>query len=81
MCHHHDHGCEHHFHHAPYHGWHPHQECCCSPWYAPRRFPTREEIVGELEEYLKQLRAEAKGVEERLAELRKEGVTRDSSRK
>jgi hypothetical protein len=27
----------------------------------------------ELEEYLKQLKAEAKGVEKRLAELRKEG--------
>jgi len=38
-----------------------------------RHFPTREEIVEELEEYLKQLRAEAKGVEERIAELRKEG--------
>ena len=31
------------------------------------------EIIEELEEYLKQLRAEAKGVEERIAELRKEG--------
>jgi hypothetical protein len=41
--------------------------------YAQRRFPTREEIVKKLEEYLKQLRAEARGVEERLAELRKEG--------
>jgi len=38
-----------------------------------RRFPTREEIIEGLEEYLKQLKAEAKGVEERLAELKKEG--------
>lgn len=37
-----------------------------------RRFPTREEVIGRLEEYLKQLQAEAKGVEERIAELKKE---------
>ena len=36
-----------------------------------RRFPTREETIGRLEEYLKQLQAEAKGVEERIAELKK----------
>jgi len=36
-----------------------------------RRFPTREEIVAEMEEYLKQLQAEIKGVEEHLAELKK----------
>jgi hypothetical protein len=30
-------------------------------------------VIGNLEEYLQQLRAEAKGVEERLAELKKEG--------
>jgi hypothetical protein len=41
--------------------------------FGQRRFPTREEIIAELEEYLKQLKAEAKGVEERIAELRKEG--------
>ena len=38
-----------------------------------RRFPTKEEIIEGLEEYLKQLKAEANGVEERLAELKKEG--------
>jgi len=38
-----------------------------------RRFPTREEIIAELEEYLKQLQAEVKGVEERIAEFRKGG--------
>ncbi len=37
-----------------------------------RRFPNREEIIGRLEEYLKQLQAEAKGVEERIAGLKKE---------
>jgi len=36
-----------------------------------RRFISREEIAAKLEEYLKQLQAEAKGVEERLAELKK----------
>jgi len=37
-----------------------------------RRFISRDEIIPRLEEYLKQLQAEAKGVEERIAELRKE---------
>jgi len=36
-----------------------------------RRFPTREETIAEMEEYLKQLHAEAKGLEEHLAELKK----------
>jgi hypothetical protein len=44
---------------------------CCTPGHGRRRFFTKEEIVGELEEYLAELRAEVKGVEERLAELRK----------
>jgi len=67
-----DYGCEQHFHHSPHRGWHHHWGCCCGAGYAPRRFPTREEIIEEMEEYLKQLKAEAKGIEERLAELRKE---------
>jgi hypothetical protein len=37
-----------------------------------RQFVSQEEIIAGLEEYLKQLQAEAKGVEERLAELKKE---------
>jgi hypothetical protein len=36
-----------------------------------RRFISQEEILARLENYLKQLQAEAKGVEERLAELKK----------
>jgi len=36
-----------------------------------RQFVSREEIAARLEEYLKQLQAEAKGVEERIAELKK----------
>ncbi len=35
-----------------------------------RHFPTREEQIAWLEEYLKELQAEAKGVEERIAELK-----------
>jgi len=54
-------------------GWtsHHHWGYCCSPGYGRRRFTTREEILAELEEYLKELRAEAKGVEEQLERLRK----------
>jgi hypothetical protein len=33
---------------------------------------SKEEVIAGLEEYLKQLQAEAKGVEERIAELRRE---------
>jgi hypothetical protein len=38
-----------------------------------RHFISREEIVSQLEEYLKQLQAETKGVEERIAEMKKRG--------
>jgi hypothetical protein len=38
-----------------------------------RHFISREEIITRLEEYLKQLQAEAKGVEERIAEMKKRG--------
>ena len=37
-----------------------------------RRFISKEEVIAKLEEYLNQIQAEAKGVEERLAELKKE---------
>lgn len=65
-------GCERHFHHhghdEPYYGGHHHHHgCCCGV----RHFPTREEMIEELEEYLEQLKAEVQGVEERLAELKK----------
>ena len=71
MCHQGDCGYEQHLHHASYPGCH-HTHGCCGPGYARRTFLSREEITGELEEYLKQLRAEAKGVEERITDLRKE---------
>ena len=35
-----------------------------------RRFPTQEERIARLEEYLKSLQAEAKGVEEQIVRLR-----------
>jgi cell division protein FtsB len=37
-----------------------------------RRFISKEEVIAHLEEYLKQLKAEATGVEEHIAELKKE---------
>lgn len=38
-----------------------------------RHFLSRDEIIARLEEYQKQLQAEAKGVEEHIAELKKKG--------
>jgi hypothetical protein len=56
------------------------QGCCCGEggpgtgWEPGmrfhRRFSTREERIARLEEYLKNLQAEAKAVEERLAEIK-----------
>jgi hypothetical protein len=37
-----------------------------------RRFRTRQERIGELEGYLKELEAEAQGVREALEDLRKQ---------
>ncbi len=57
-------------------GPHGFADCCCGPMaWGPgfpfrRRFPTREERIAWLEEYLKALQAEAKAVEERLAHLK-----------
>jgi hypothetical protein len=42
------------------------------PGYGRRCFPTREEVISELEEYLNDQRLEIKGVEERITELKKE---------
>lgn len=39
--------------------------------FVSRRFVSKQEIITRLEEYLKQLRAEAAGVEERIAEIKK----------
>lgn len=64
-----------------------HCRCCCGcgyhhegmhyqrggfgPGFVQRRFISREEVIANLQEYLKQLQAEAKGVEERITELKK----------
>jgi hypothetical protein len=48
--------------------------CHADPWSAEhtfwRRFATREERIAWLERYLKELRAEAQAVEERITELK-----------
>ena len=67
-----DRGCEQHAHQAPWRRSHRPEGCCCFPGYARRRFPTEQEMIKELEEYLESLQAEAKGVEERITELRQE---------
>ena len=46
---------------------------CCGGSSFQRRFPTKEERIAELEEYLKALEAEAQGVREALAGLRSQG--------
>ena len=69
--------------HGGHHGHHGHHGygsgCCCGPaaW-GPgfpfrRRFPTREERIARLKEYLKGLQAEVKAVEEHLAEVKAAG--------
>jgi len=67
-----DWGCSQHGHHVTgdieTHRW----GHCCMPGHERRHFHTREEVIAELEEYLKDLHAEIKGVEEHIAELKKE---------
>ena len=55
--------------------------CCCHPGIGmhhghkgmiQRHFTSKEEIVAKLEEYLRQLQSEARGVEEHIADLKKE---------
>ena len=65
-------GCGQHGHHeAAGRGTHD-NDCCCTHGYGRRRFFSRKEIIAELEEYLNNLRAEIKGVEERITQLKKE---------
>lgn len=69
-------GCGHHTHYHHRHG--PcgcqHSDlCCCPEKYGPgfhRRFRSRAERIAELEEYLRELEAEAQGVREALEALR-----------
>jgi hypothetical protein len=71
-CHGHHHGQERgpHGHHP--HGWEgDHHEGGCCHGHGQRHFYSREEIIARLEEYLKQLQAEARGVEEHIARMKK----------
>ena len=43
-----------------------------------RRFISKDEIIARLEEYQKQLLAEAKGVEERIVELKRRGESQQA---
>jgi hypothetical protein len=72
--------CCHHGGHKHHHGRHHrhHGDACCAGrgkggparGAFQRRFFSREERIAELEQYLNDLQAEAKGVEEELARLR-----------
>ena len=70
-------GCGGHEHHGVDREWHHQVGCSCGCHQHhggigfQRQFVSREEILSKLEEYLKQLQAEAKGVEERIAEMKK----------
>jgi len=71
--------CGGHQHHGKDREWHHRGGCGCGCHQQHgdlrfnRHFISREEMVSNLEEYLKQLKAEAKGVEERIAEMKKRG--------
>ena len=72
-------GCGQHEQHGADREWRHHGGCSCGCHQQHggiefhRRFFSREEILPKLEEYLKQLQAEAKGVEERIAKMKKKG--------
>ena len=75
-------GCGYHNHHS-YHGHHSHERAmhhhgggCCALSHGHRRFYTKEEVINHLEEYLKQLQAEAKGVEEHINTLKQADAER-----
>lgn len=72
MCHQASCGCEQHSHAQIPRGMPQHHEGCWCGHGHPRRFLTKEESIQEMEDYLKQLHAEAEGVEESIAELKKE---------
>ena len=54
-----------------HHGGMHDQRGCLGHGFMQRRFIGKEEAIAKLEEYLKQLQAEVKGVEEHLAEMKK----------
>jgi hypothetical protein len=63
--------CGHHGHHVS-----PGDGCCCGPaawdwgFVFGRRYFSREERIARLEEYLKELQAEVKAVQEQIAEMK-----------
>jgi len=63
------------FEHGNYHGHHGHGGCCrpgnVHRHHFHRRFMSKEEKVARLEDYLKELRAEATAVEEHLEDLKR----------
>ena len=63
-------GCGHQSHHG-HHGGGQHQRGCCAGGFGHRRFFTKEETIAQLEEYLAYLKAETKGLEEHITELKK----------
>ena len=71
MCHDADCGCEQHGHQTMGDRGPHGSNCCCMPGHERRRFLTHDEIIANLEEYRKDLQSEVKGVEERIAELKK----------
>ena len=61
--------------HGEYYRHPDHGGCCCQPGGFHgrpfhRHFPSREEQIARMEEYLKHLQAEVTDAEERLAEMR-----------
>lgn len=59
-----------HGHHQP-HGFSSHCDCQCHGHHQPpRHFPTKEEVINGLEEYLKNIQQEAEAVEKQLKELK-----------
>jgi hypothetical protein len=72
-------GCGGHGHQGAHKAGAPHAGCTCG-CHQPqgetgfqRRYISRDEVINRLGEYLKQLQAEAKGVEERIAEMKEHG--------
>ncbi|MCK4791177.1 MAG: hypothetical protein KAV87_46020 [Desulfobacteraceae bacterium] len=64
--------------HGELYGHHSHGSCCCQPGGLHGRpfhqhFPSREDRIARLEEHLKEIQAEAKAVEEHLAEMKAAG--------
>ena len=60
--------------HQPW-GFGSHHQCQChgphhGPHHPPRRFPTKEEVIAQLEEHLKNIRQQAEEVEKQIKEMK-----------